>query len=411
VVVKEATGASNERRYGMVNGNTKYSETFRHGRVWLGKRADTGVWYLKYKIPSTGQNRERSAATTVKRDAIHEADLLADQLVNQKYGVADGSIQLKTMFDKFVIAKAGRVKTKTLERLKTTISSFQQWISGHQSSIRLARHLNPEIIRQFQSDRKNEGLSLRSVNNDIMNLHTVFRWAIRECLMATSPADYSKKGTIDRYTVPRFDPAVYSDNEVMALIAQAEAEDDSLTRDLIVVFAGTGMRFEETAHLKPSNIMRGGSVSVIEVRAQKDWSPKDPLEVKRIPMLPEVEEVIRRRCSECRSGGEFLFKNTVGRKIHVNRARERLQKLFSKVGIGDDRRLHWHSFRNYFVIRCLKKGVTVNAIMQWTGHDSASMVLHYAKAMNQEDVQSEFRKLTEIRGKSGEQDLQGQEKG
>ena len=132
-----------------------------------------------------------------------------------------------------------------------------------------------------------------------------------------------------------------------------------------------------------------------EIRAQKDWSPKDPYEVKRIPMLPEVEQVIRRRCSECRSGGEYVFKNSVGRKVHLNRSRERLQKLFPKVGINGDRRLHWHSFRNYFVILCLKKGVTVTA-----------MVLHHARAMNREDAQAEFSKLFEDRGKSGAQEVQ-----
>ncbi len=102
---------------------------------------------------------------------------------------------------------------------------------------------------------------------------------------------------------------------------------------------------------------------------------------------------------------EFIFKNKVGGKIHVNRSRERLQRLFQKVGIDPDKRLHWHSFRNYFIIFCLRKGAAVNAIMQWTGHDSAQMVLHYAKAIRQEDAQVEFSKLTEDRGKSGERDL------
>jgi integrase len=225
---------------------------------------------------------------------------------------------------------------------------------------------------------------------------------MRESLLAKSPADYSKNGNVDRFKVPRFAPAVYSDSEVEAMIALAEAGGDLLTRDLIVVFAGTGMRFEELAHLKPSNIIWNSVVPEIEIRAQKDWSPKDPFEVKRIPMLPEVEEVFRRRCAEDFADSEYIFKNMVGRKVHVNRSRERLQKLFPKVGIGDDRRLHWHSFRNYFIIRCLKRGVTVNAIMQWTGHDSASMVLHYARAMNHQDIQSEFEKLTQKRGKSGE---------
>jgi integrase len=357
-------------------------------------------------MPSTGCRRERSAGTTLKRDAIRQADIINAQLLNQKYGIADGAIAVDSLFDKFIQAKDGRVKIKTLDRLKTTITSFKTWLADHHPDLRLAKHLTPEVIREFQSYRKDSGLSLRSVNNDIMNLHTVFRWAVREYLVARSPADYSKNGTVDRYKVPRFDPAVYSDTEVSALISGAETRDSSLTRDLIVVFAGTGMRFEELAHLKSTNIFWNLPIPEIEVRAQADWSPKDPYEIKRIPMLPEVEQVFRRRCSECRSKDEYIFRNQLGRKVDVNRSRRSLQSLFPKVGINEDRRLHWHSFRNYFVVRCIKKGIAVTAIMRWLGHDSASMVLHYASAMNHEDAQTEFRKLTANGGKLGERDLQ-----
>ena len=95
-------------------------------------------------------------------------------------------------------------------------------------------------------------------------------------------------------------------------------------------------------------------------------------------------------------GEAFLFTNTVDNKVHEGWTLEKLKGLFPAVGIngdGDDRRLFWHSFRNYFVIRCLKKGVAVPAIMKWTGHDSASMVLHYAAAIQQGDVFAEFRKV------------------
>ena len=115
-------------------------------------------------------------------------------------------------------------------------------------------------------------------------------------------------------------------------------------------------------------------------------------EVKRVPMLPNVEKVLRQRQKACEAG-EYLFKNGAGNKIVANKNLPALQRLFPQVGIGNDRRLHWHSFRNYFVVYCLKKGATVNAIMQWTGHDSASMVLHYAQAIHPDDVQAEFRKV------------------
>lgn len=394
----------------MVEKHKKYSDSDRFGRVWLGKRADSEIWYLKYRLPQTGKTRERSTGTTSKKDALRLADITNGQLFNQRMGTADGTTQIDSLFQQFIDAKTGRVKPKTVKRLETTIASFKTWLASHHPECIQARHLTANIVRQFQADRKVSGLSLRSVNNDVMNLHTIFLWGIREGLVAKSPADYSRKGNIDRFKVPKSPKDVYTEAEVLALIAQAEKDGDLLTRDLIIVFAGTGMRFEELAHLKPTCLFWDGPTPLIDIRAQKGWEPKDPTEQKRIPMLPEVEEVMRRRCADCLSVDEYVFKNKVGGKVHVNRSRERLQRLFPKVGIDSKRRLHWHSFRNYFIIQCLSKGVAVNAVMSWTGHDSASMVLHYAKAIRLETTLTEFRKLTEVRGKSGEQDLQVAEK-
>ena len=58
------------------------------------------------------------------------------------------------------------------------------------------------------------------------------------------------------------------------------------------------------------------------------------------------------------------------------------------------RRLHWHSWRNYFILKCLDAGIPVQVIMLWTGHDAASICLDYARARMNEDIGfSEFQKL------------------
>ena len=95
-------------------------------------------------------------------------------------------------------------------------------------------------------------------------------------------------------------------------------------------------------------------------------------------MLPEVETVLRSRGEGCEG---YLFKNSVGNKIAANKTRERLQCLFPSVGIDrSKRRLHWHSFRSYFVKRSVEAGVPLNVLMSWTGHDTIKMAMHYAGA-------------------------------
>ena len=82
----------------------------------------------------------------------------------------------------------------------------------------------------------------------------------------------------------------------------------------------------------------------------------------------------------------YLFTNNAGNKIAENKTLERLKRLFPAVGIDrSERRLHWHSFRRYFVKTCMQAGVPLNVLMRWTGHDTIAMALEYATA-NAEDA-------------------------
>ena len=376
-------------------GKKKFSETFKYGRVRLRKRCDSGTWYGVYTHPRSGEVVERTLGTNLKKEAIARADDWSAQLTNGTMSVADGSFALSRLIEDYFDAKDGRIKAKSHKRLFTTKVRFMAWLVATHPEVRLVKHLTPGIVRDFQKHRKSSGLSLRTVNNDIKNMHTIFRWGIKGNLVIRSPFDYSEKtGTVDLYTLPPSLIDVYTEAEYLALVAEAAKQNLVIIRDLIVVFAGTGMRFEELAHLRLKNIRWDTPIPSLEVRAQDGWSPKDPREVKYIPMLPEVQEVVRRRLAGRQDSEAFLFTNTVDNKVHEGWTLKKLKGLFSAVGINAKRRLFWHSFRNYFIIRCLKKGVAVPAIMRWTGHDSASMVLHYARVIRGEEVDAEFGKLS-----------------
>lgn len=384
--------SSGGARKGKLRG--RFSRTFHHGWILLCKRRDSGVWYARFRVPTTGVYRERSLGTRVRRDAQKAADVLSAQIVNGKYGIADGTIPVRELIARFLDAKQGRVKPKTHARLVVTINAFTSWLDANKPHAVRTRHITPADIRQFQQDRIDEGLHPRSVDRDVENLHTMFLWGVREGLLLSSPADYSRNGTVERYRPRTSGRDTYTEKEVAALLTAAEQAGEDQIRDLIVVFAGTGARFEEIAHLTPRYLHFDTVPPEIEIRAHGGWSPKDPDEVKRIPMLSDVEEVLMRRTQACNGQDELLFKRPNGKRVDVSRSREKLQKLFAAAEIDGGRKLHWHAFRNYFVIRCLKKGVAIPAIRCWTGHDSASMILYYAEVIREDDLRQEFAKLT-----------------
>lgn len=373
--------------------NGKYIETHTHGRVWMGKRRDSGIWYLRCPVPNSPKPVFKSTGLQTKRDAIKAAEFLNQQVLNKKYGVADGTITIELLFEKFLSSKQDKVKPKTHRRLVSTINVFNKWLTTTHLEVRLAKHITSAILEEFQKARKSEDIQPRSIDNDIMNLHTIFKWAIRQTLMASSPADYSREGTIELYDEPEDDPDVYTKEEFLSLIKVATDARDWLIADMIRIFGDTGMRYQELANLMPKCICWDTEIPTIKIFAHDGWTPKDEKEKKTIPMTVDVQAIIRRRCSQCKSTSEYLFTNSAGGMLHESHPRDKLKKYQKLIGIGDDRRLHWHSFRNYFIITCLSNGVSMDAIMMMTGHDSAKMVLHYARAGIEERLFSEFKKL------------------
>jgi len=377
----------------MVTKTAKYTDSYRYGKVRLRKAIDSGIWQAKYLF--NGKWTERSTGTSLKRDAERYVDELTTQLMSQALKVADGSIPIQKLFDKFLAAKMlvrGRTKPKTPARLKSTVTNFNEWLQEKNVRVQRAKDLTPDLLRQFQSYRMDEKkVSPRTADNDIKNLCSVFKWAIKERLTKENPADYSKKsGRMELFNPPRKRKSVYTKDEYRSLVAEAEKQGDLLIRDLIVMYANTGLRFQEVASLTPELLDWNRETPAILVHARDDWSPKDQDEVKEIPMLPDVQEVLKRR-SKCGTGN-LLFTNNRGNKIADNKTRLRLTRLFPGVGINPNRKLHWHSFRRFFIKTSVEAGVPLNVLMSWTGHDAIKIALEYAKS-EYRDSMREIKRL------------------
>jgi integrase len=371
----------------------KYSESFRFGQLRLCKKADSGIWRAIYRHPRTGKVTQSSLGTTLKKEAQIHAEQWSAQLTNKKLGVSDGTAPIKSLFDEYFRATKGRNAVETLKRIQSSWHMFDRWLAKVHPTAKLVRHITPSIVRDYQNHRVDDkGVSKRTADNDVANLHTVFRWGEREGLVAKSPFDYSKHGTVQLYDEPPPDLETYSDEEYHLLIKEAERVGDLLIRDMIIVLADTGMRFGELQHLTPEALHWETDPPHIDIRARNGWKPKDPKEKKLIPMSVAVIDVLKRR--ETTSDGGLLFHNREGNPIAENHTRDRFKALFPAVGIKPGRRLHWHSWRNHYILRCLNAGMAVHHIMRWTGHDSVGMVLHYADVKTRDkDGFNEFRKM------------------
>jgi integrase len=378
----------------------KHSQTARHGHVWLGKRQASGIWYAQYKHPVSGKYVQRSLGTTIKKEALTIAAERSSQLTNRSLGQADGSAPLSLLFDEFFKARKPHLKKESQKKLLTAKRHLERWLDLEAPHVKKVGQITPAMARKLQRFRlSNDGVNKWTADNTITDLHTIFAWGQNEGTVGKNPFSYAKGANLQlnlskkkREHHAANSVFTYVADEYVALVAEAKRRGWELIHDIIIVLASTGMRFGELANLVPEALVWGAEIPYIDIRARNDWSPKDPDEIKKVPMSPEVQTILKRR--ERESGGGYLFTNTVGNRVAENHSLVKFKKLFTAVGIVPERRLHWHSWRNYFVIRCLDANIAVHIIMLWTGHDSAKMVLHYARARMQETTGfAEFRKL------------------
>ena len=231
-------------------------------------------------------------------------------------------------------------------RLKLSGSQFPQYLRTLNDFIKFCGGLPPTrqlamaYLNQFQ-DRAT--LTRRRYYSIIRGLFT-------------SDAGLADKDFNISMPNPKPLPQVVTDEEFYKLIdsmALRRSFKGDIERDkLLVMFLGrTGLRREEAANLKISDIQIGEKPQVM-VRAGK--GEKD----RAVPILPELlkplSEFIKDKPSDQSVFG--LHKEVITAKI---------SRYSKKVGL----KLHPHSLRHYCAEWLLRNGYTAKEVQEWLGHD------------------------------------------
>lgn len=383
-----------------MSSDKRFTETFKYGRVMLRKYKSNGIWQARFYVANLHKYNEKSTGTTSKKDAQEYVDkFLTPKLNNQTFGIADGTIPLTELFDKFVESKSKVYRDKGVRRMRSTMKMFLEWLTTEKKNILKSCDVTPNIIDDYMLYRSQQiceltkrKLSKRTIDVDVQNISTVFRWGIKRKLVASNPADCSKDGPIDLFKAPELEKPVYTKEEYNLLLEEANSEGNALIYDIIVLLANTGMRYGELASLTNKSLnWNTEKVPSITIRTTENFIPKHSSEIKTIPMLPSVETVLRRRSNGVTG---HIFLNSIGNLINPNNTRKSFYRLMRQVGIDRKKRpLNWHSWRRYFIKNAVENGVPINILMKWVGHDTVTMVLHYSSTIEYRDSVRAMQKL------------------
>lgn len=248
-------------------------------------------------------------------------------------------------------------------RAKRTAGTVR-WYQDHLRAVRVLipgetslHRITRETIEEFVRDRLRD-VKAATVNSHLRALHRVFAHAIRRGIVKDNPVRQ-----VDR---PRADaPAMdwLTDAELAALLTKI---DDQRQRDLVLLFALTGIRRSEAARLETGHVRLQLAQLVVPGKNA----------TRVVPIAADLDGPLRRIVASAR--GKLL----PGGTHEVDDLFRALRKLLG------DRRLHPHALRHTFGTALVRKGVRPDVVMRLMGHRDIKTTLRYVHEVGEDGVQA-----------------------
>jgi integrase len=170
--------------------------------------------------------------------------------------------------------------------------------------------------------------------------------------------------------------------KIVAAIRNGTSGWSSRAADLVEFLAYSGLRLNTEAQWvmwddidwqKGEVIVRGNP----ETRT-KNW------EIRRIPILPDMEPLLRRMAFE-RNGG------ATGKVLEIDRCPESLARACKAAKAS---RLRHHDLRHLFATRCIESGVDIPTVARWLGHkDGGALAMKTYGHLRNEHSQAMAKKV------------------
>jgi integrase/recombinase XerD len=236
---------------------------------------------------------------------------------------------------------------KTIARYSQIINSFEKWLGDRQPDVPSAK--------EYIAYLRDKGYQAKSL--------LLYYHAIRLFFEFLGQPLKLKLRKPDKL------PPYHDRGDIEALIIQAEkglrGQGQDVTkrkrnRNLILVFAYTGMRKSELLNLRVNDIdFNRRTLTVKQGKGQRD---------RVIPMAARIVTPLRDQCSG-KSGHDRVFDNLNARSVY-----RIVSNLARSCGLEA---FHPHSLRHYFGTQLVERGANLRDIQELMGHQSLETTAVY----------------------------------
>lgn len=229
--------------------------------------------------------------------------------------------------------------------------------------------ITPEVVIQFLTAIKAEGLSAKSMNRTLAALRGFYKYLLQEKKVSESPL-----ASIELSKVWVRLPDTVSKDEMNALLSQPGEKTISSLRDkaILELLYATGIRVSELINLKMNNINWQVGFLIVMGKGSKE---------RIVPIGRKAYESTRLYIDEARAklmknkNTDVLFLNCRGGKF----SRQGLWKIIIRYAkmARLNKKIYPHTFRHSFASHLLEGGADLRTVQVMLGHADISTTQIY----------------------------------
>ena len=301
---------------------------------------------------------------------------------------------ISELLDRYeLFARAAGYSFAQIDHMRSCVGLFDRFLHGIKDPAavtaddfrRFLADLRDRPVWQGLKNEQTRHLSGTSINTYARVIKAFFGWLNSEGVIAENPL-----AVVPLPRKPKMLPKVYSETDLVAIIATAEAN----IRDNAVfnLFLDSGIRLAELARLTIGGVdTQGGRVRVLGKGSKE-----------RVAYFEaDAAESIERYVRECRRGAaqtDFLFLTDDGHPLTKRGVQSLLLRLGKKAGIKE--RLAPHKLRHSFATLSVKYGANLEYVRKILGHadikTTSESYLH-AQDADVKAAHSHFSPLSNLR--------------
>jgi integrase len=325
------------------------------------RRGKDGIWRWRKVVTLPNGKRLRGSGTPLvnTKQAAEKAE--RDWVANAEKGkptvkVAESPTLRSVQVDYLKHLEMHRSPSLHANRTSTLKQHIMPWF-GHKRLDAITTAEIDEFKAHQLSLKGAERLEPGTINNHVMSLTNMLRWAKKRGLLHDLP-DVELLERKDKSDVEHLEDAELDD-----VLAKTEGE----LRTMILVAAHTGMRAGELIALLWTDI----DFKRNRIRVQRGvYRGKDrPTKSKRARTVP-LSRTARAALLAHPRRGPLVFCHDDTSAMPYATALYRLQAATELTG--------WHVLRHTFGTRLSSRGVPLKAIQEWMGHSSIKTTMIYA---------------------------------